>query len=229
MSLPDTVPNKVRIQEQLLSWHANNNRDYPWRKTDDPYAVLIAEKLLQQTKARDAVVSAYLTILEKYPTPKAMVGADEVELREIIQPLGLSYRAIEIIEMSAQIEQDYGGKVPDTMQELLRLRGIGQYAARAVLSFVHRQNVAVVDTNVARFLHRLCGIVSPMPANPARKKYLQNLAARLLPEGRSRQFNLAILDLCALVCKPRKPLCHECPLSSYCSFGSEQIAESNDK
>ena len=222
MELPEPLQqNKSKLQKSLLDWYAANRRNFPWRNTNNPFEVLLAEKLLQQTKARDIVVSIYTDLLAKYPTPQALMNAGEEELREIIQPLGLAYRASEIKRMAAEIVDLYGGEVPANLEELLNLTGVGDYCARAVLSFAYNQNVAIVDTNVAHFLHRLCGVEESLPANPARKKYLRHLATQLLPENTARDFNLAVLDLCASVCTSQNPKCHTCLLQELCAYASD--------
>lgn len=219
MELPKSLQqNKSKLQKLLLDWYAANRRDFPWRNTNNPFEVLLAEKLLQQTKARNIVVVIYTDLLAKYPTPQALVNAKEEELRKMIQPLGLVYRASEIIQMATEIVELYSGEVPSNLEDLLSLTGVGDYGARAVLSFAYNQNVPIVDTNVARFLHRLCGIDDPLPTNPARKKYLLDLASELLVENRARDFNFAILDFCAAVCEPRVPQCHMCVLRKICTY-----------
>lgn len=225
MELPETLQqNEAKIQKLLLDWYATNRRDFPWRKTNNPFEVLLAEKLLQQTKARDIVVSIYTDLLLKYPTPQALMSASEEELREIIQPLGLTYRASEIRQMAAEIVELHDGEVPSNLKRLLKLTGIGDYCARAVLSFAYHQDVPIVDTNIARFLHRLCGLGELLPTNPARKKYLRSLATQLLPENGIRDFNLAMLDLCAAVCTFQNPKCFACPLQEFCSFAQDNMS-----
>lgn len=226
MELPERLEqNKSKLQKSLLDWYAANRRDFPWRNTNNPFEVLLAEKLLQQTKARDIVVSIYTNLLAKYPTAQALMNASVEELREIIQPLGLAYRASEIKQMAAEIVELYGGKVPANLEELLNLTGVGDYCARAVLSFAYNQNMPIVDINIARFLRRLCGIGDPLPANPARKKYLRSLATKLLPENGARDFNLATLDLCASVCTPKNPKCYTCPLQEFCAYAQETLSD----
>lgn len=225
MELPETLQqNKAKIQNLLLDWYAANRRDFPWRNTKNPFEVLLAEKLLQQTKVRDIVVSIYQDLLAKYPTPQALMNADEEQLREIIQPLGLTYRASEIRQMAAEIVELHDGEVPSNLKRLLKLTGVGDYCARAVLSFAYHQDVPIVDTNIARFLHRLCGLGELLPANPARKIYLRSLARQLLPENETRDFNLAMLDLCAAVCIFQNPKCYACPLQEFCSFVQDNVS-----
>ena len=122
--------------------------------------------------------------------------------------------------MARELVSRHAGEVPPSFEALMRLNGVGDYAARAVLCFAFGQSVAIVDTNVARLLFRLYGFDSPLPANPARKKNLLELASDLTPLIRTRQYNYAVLDLCALVCTARNPHCHECPVREYCVYGS---------
>lgn len=215
--------NKTQLQKSILDWYVNNRRDFPWRNTNNPFEVLLAEKLLQQTKACDTVVSIYNALLTGYPTVQDLMKADVKNLREIIRPLGFDYRAVEIKNMATEIVEIHNGIIPSDLNNLLKLTGIGDYSARAVLCFAYNQSMPIVDTNVARFLHRLCGIKSTLPANPARKKYLRHLATQLLPEDTSRDFNFAILDLCALICTPYNPKCYSCPLKEFCAYGQECI------
>jgi len=206
------------LQNKLLEWFKSNGRDLPWRQTANPFHILLAEKLLQQTRAQPVVIEAYVELVRRYPNPQALACADIVEIEGIIQQLGLHYRAQEMVRLAQEIVLRFGGNVPRTLDDLLDLPGVGDYTGRAVLSFAFGDDVPIVDTNVARFLYRLYGIRGSLPSNPARRKSLLELAARLIPQGYSRDFNLAVLDLCAELCKPRTPLCKECPVSIYCSF-----------
>lgn len=216
--------NKQRLQQRLLDWFAHNQRDFPWRHTREPYAVLIAEKLLQQTAAKAVVVEAYVSLLNRYPNPLSLASADVTQIAITVRPLGLSYRALELSVLAEALVELHGGAVPSDLKALLALPGVGDYTARAVLSFAYGDDVPVVDTNVARFLYRLYGIPGRLPSNPARKMSLIEIAKTLVPAGKSRDYNLAILDLCALLCKPGEPLCHLCPVRRYCSYGLACLA-----
>lgn len=200
-------------------WFEENCRDFPWRHTRDPYVVLLAEKLLQQTAARRVVVDAFQNLVSAYPSTKALADANIGDLEKIFAPLGFHYRAKELKVLANALLERHQGLVPADLGDLKSLPGIGDYAARAVLSFAYGQDVPIVDTNVARFLYRVFAIPGPLPANPARKKSLIELAAKLVPEGRSREFNLAVLDLCALVCTPSRPKCPACPVQPLCCYG----------
>ncbi|MBL7091655.1 hypothetical protein [Acidovorax sp.] len=211
-------PDVLEIQTRLLDWFRISGRQFPWRQTCDPYAMLLAEKLLQQTVVREGVVQAYDDLLVAYPTPTALAEADVESIRTMIQSLGLHYRAQELVALTREISEKHGGCVPQDLKSLLALPGVGDYIARAVLCFAFGQDVPIVDTNVARILYRLFGLSGPMPANPARKRNLIELAGSLLPTGQSREFNLAMLDFGALVCKSSSPECDHCPLSPVCEF-----------
>ena len=207
-----------RIRQKLLSWFEEHERPFPWRVTRNPFRILIAEKLLQQTAATKTVISAYNEINRRYPTPKALATARLSELQRIISPLGFHYRASELKRLAKTIVEKHHGAVPSELAALMRLPGVGDYGARAVLAFGCEQQLPVVDTNVARFLHRVFGLRGDFPSNPARSSRLIQLAQSLLPQGRARDFNLAVLDLCASVCTASRPRCHSCPLKAECSF-----------
>lgn len=217
------------LQAALLSWFSQHGRTFPWREQSDPFAVLLAEKLLQQTAARPAVVDAYIRLLEYYPSPEALAAAGIKHLEELVKPLGFFYRAHELAELGRVLVERHGGQVPKTLKELLALPGVGDYTARAVLSFAYGYDVPVVDTNVARWLYRLDGLTSPLPNNPARKKSLLVRAGELVPAGRAKDWNYAVLDLCALVCKTIRPLCEQCPLQPWCTTGQGLSSVSNNE
>jgi A/G-specific adenine glycosylase len=218
--MPTPEDNKTEFQLRLLSWFEKERRDFPWRHSSNPFCVLVAEKLLQQTAARSMVVEAYQKILQRYPAPDILASADLADLEEIVRPLGFTYRARDLLAMSKALVEHHGGEVPRDLKALLALPGVGDYAARAVLSFAFGEDVPIVDTNVARFLYRLYGLPGRLPFNPARKKSLIEMAAVLVPLRRSKDWNLAILDECAMICKPAKPLCPQCPVQAFCSYGS---------
>ena len=209
----------AQFQQHLLEWYGKHGRSFPWRDTSDGYAVLVAEKLLQQTVVRQAVVDAYLEIMKRYPAPLELSRADPADIEPLIRPLGFLYRARELVAMAQAIMSSYGGQVPRSIKGLMALPGVGEYGARAVLSFAFGEPIAIVDTNVARLLYRLYGIPGTLPANPARKRRLVELADALLARTRAKSYNLAVLDLCAMICKPAKPRCTDCPVLAFCSFG----------
>ena len=215
-----------RIQKNLLSWFKQNQRSFPWRESKEPYRVLIAEKLLQQTAATQQVVLAYNKITRLFPTLKSLSNARPASLRQIIGRLGFAYRADELPKLAKKIIADHQGRIPKKIDDLLDLPGVGDYTARAILSFAYGEDVPVVDTNIARLLHRVFGLKDPLPSNPARKKQLITVASMLIPQGKSRDFNLAALDLCAAVCTARQPNCAACPILNECEMGQKNQGSS---
>lgn len=207
-----------KISQKLIDWFRQFGRDFPWRSSTYPFNVLIAEKLLQQTSVRQDVVDAYLFITNHYPSPQKLANADLEKIKTYIKPLGLHYRADELVRMSREIVERFGGKVPDNQKDLLSIHGIGHYSARAVLSFAFHKDVVVVDTNIARILYRVFSISGKFPPNPARSTKLTNLAQSLLPVGKSKEFNWALIDLGALICLSRRPLCDSCPINEHCLY-----------
>jgi endonuclease III len=146
------------IQARLLAWFERNRRDFPWRHSHNPYTVLVTEKLLQQTAARDSVVKAFHDLTTLYPSVSELADADDAELERILAPLGFHYRAKELKVLASTLLEEHGGSIPAELNQLKALPGIGDYMARAVLSFAYGQDIAVVDTNVARFLYRVFAI-----------------------------------------------------------------------
>jgi A/G-specific adenine glycosylase len=224
-----TEDTKAGFQRDLLLWFEENQRSHlPWRLTTDPYAILVAEKLLQQTSARQLVIDAYIEIMQRFPSPQALSQANSGELKTLIRSLGFMYRADELISMAQQLVARYGGEVPKALDKLLELPGIGQYCARAVLSFAFNKDTAIVDTNVARFLYRLYDFSDAIPSSPAINRRLIKLAEALIPINRGREYNLAVLDLCAFVCVKRNPRCLECPVLAYCTYGSKRVNRNDE-
>lgn len=212
------MPAKSDFSQKLLTWFETNGRDFPWRHTRNPYEILVAEKLLQQTSVRGSLIEAYRFLLHKFPTPDTLSLASVSDIRLIIQPLGLLYRANDLILMAQDIVQRFNGEVPTSLEDLLSIYGIGDYSARAVLSFAYELDYAVVDTNVARIIYRVFHIEEKFPSNPARSRKLIDLAQNHLPKGYSKEFNWALIDLGAQLCLSKKTYCKECPLHSVCKY-----------
>jgi DNA (cytosine-5)-methyltransferase 1 len=215
------------IQQRLLDWFSRNKREFPWRGTSNPYAVLLAEKLLQQTSVNETVVKVYSEILGQYPSANALAHADVKNLRRLIHPLGFKYRAKELKQVAEAIVSYHNSKIPADLTSLLELPGIGDYIARAVLCFAYGQEVPIVDTNVARLLFRLFGLGGKFPQNPARNRRLINLASNLVPEDNAKNYNLAVLDFCAAICTAADPKCEICPLLALCHYGRNRVAKPN--
>ncbi|MFC4102213.1 HhH-GPD family protein [Paenibacillus xanthanilyticus] len=204
--------------EKLLNWYAENGRhQYPWRTTNDPYHILVAEFLLQQTHVRK-VEEVYKQILHKYVDIKKLSNADVSELENIIAPLGLKYRATRLILTAKEICIQHAGEVPSNYNDLIQLPGIGDYIANAILCYAYGQPVVPIDTNVIRLFTRFFGYTS----NNTRPRVDKVLASKIRDHFKgfksTRSENLAILDFAGLVCIAKKPHSKECPLAQYCDY-----------
>lgn len=212
-----TIPKK-QIQwfrKQLLSWSAANLRDFPWRRTSDPYSIFIAEVLLQKTDAA-TVENIYETFLTRYPDIKTISDAQIEEIAELLTPLGLHFRA-ERLHRSAQIIlEKHGGQIPDQEAELMELPGIGQYTARAICACAFGQPLAVLDTNIARIIERFFGIKGNRVKS--RCKILWGTAELLAPNKNVAVWNLTLIDFGAATCTASRPHCQNCPLQSHCHY-----------
>ena len=203
------------FQKRLISWAKHNLRDYPWRRTSDPYSILIAEFLLQRTEA-DTVVSIYEVFLARYPTVEKLAIAKVEALAQLLQPLGLFSRAERLSQTAKIIVGKHRGKIPESETELLKLPGIGRYTARAICSQAFGQHSAVLDTNVARILERFFGIEGGRVKS--RCKILWSKAEAIAPDTEVGHWNLTLLDFGAIICTASNPNCSECPLSQRCNW-----------
>ena len=199
------------VRERLLGWFAEHGRDLPWRRTRDPYAILVAEMMLQQTGV-ERVLPKYAAWLERYPTLQSLAEAPTSEVIRLWSGLGYNSRAVRLQGIARQAVERYGGRVPHTMAELRTLKGIGPYTAGAIACFAHEQDVAFVDTNVRRVLSR----VFLGTEGPPSERELIDLAEEVLPRGRSWDWHQALMDLGAAICTDGKPACLICPLQGCC-------------
>lgn len=193
----------------VLAWGAHDLRDLPWRRERDPWRILVAEVMLQQTQA-DRVVPKWQTFLAAYPTPEDCASSALGEVLRLWQGLGYPRRARNLHAAAAAIVERHGGRLPDDLDSLLALPGIGPYTARAVLAFAFERDVAVVDTNIARILARTAGV-------RLTTREAQTAADALVPRGHGWMWNQVLMDLGARVCRPA-PACDRCPLVSSCAW-----------
>ena len=199
---------------RVLAWYEANGRDLPWRKTRDPYAILVSEILSHQTQI-SRVVPVYEALLERYPTVEAMASAPVEAVKAITDPLGYKIRGRWLHGAALQVADRLGGMMPQTLPELQQLPGVGRYTAGAVMSFAYQRDAPILDTNVARLLRRYFGVA----ATPrARTRELWSLAAAVIPKGKGYLINQALLDLGAIICRAKAPRCDVCPLRRGCDF-----------
>jgi A/G-specific DNA glycosylase len=224
VSMPHTMPppNSAPQMAPLLAWYRRNARDLPWRRTSDPYAVLISEFMAQQTQI-STVIGAYERWMKRFPTVQALASADETEVLAMWQGLGYYSRARNLHRAAKAVVERHGGKIPADLDALMALPGIGAYTAGAVMAFAFDRPAAVVDTNVARVLTRLRAITEPIDSTVGRR-LVQEAAMDLQPQGGgARELNSALMELGALVCKPRRPDCPGCPIRGGCAAPNPEL------
>lgn len=203
---------KRLFQKRLLKWYALHARDLPWRKTSDPYHILVSEVMLQQTQV-DRVVPKYHEFLKRYPSFKDLAGAPVKEVKKTWYPLGYNIRPERLHSIASETMARYGGKLPSGVEELLSFKGIGRYTAGAIRAFAFNQDAPILDTNVMRVLHR----VFLAKGDPkAQKAILWELSELLIPPGKGYDFNQALMDFGATCCTARNPNCVPCPMKPIC-------------
>jgi A/G-specific adenine glycosylase len=196
---------------EVLAWGLPRLRDLPWRRTRDPWAILVSEVMLQQTQAL-RVIPKWTAFMDAYPWPAACAAAPLGDVLRLWQGLGYPRRAKNLHATAQRIAES--GEFPTTLDALLDLPGVGQYTARAVLAFAFDRDVGVVDTNIARVLARVSG--RPLTARQA-----QAAADAAVPRGESWAWNQCLMDVGAVLCRPVVPACGECPLMSRCAWHGE--------
>ena len=194
----------------LTEWSARTRRDLPWRRTRDPWAILVSELMLQQTQVA-RVEPKYDAFLTRFPTVASCAGASVGEVVTMWAGLGYNRRAVNLHRCAVTVVEQHGGELPRGLDELLALPGIGPYTARAVSAFAFERDVGVLDTNAARVLARWHGrALKPAEA--------QRLADAMVPPGEGWAWNQAMLDLGATCCTSRAPRCDGCPTASSCAW-----------
>jgi len=210
--------NAQAFTRKLLAWWARAARDLPWRRTRDPYRVLVSEFMLQQTQV-SRVAEYYPRFLERFPDLDSLARARPRAVREAWDGLGYYARARNLHSLAKDVTRRHDATLPSEPDELIKLPGVGPYTAGAVASFAYEKPVPAVDTNVARVLRRMfLGINGKRKTDDGR---LWALAAALVPKSGKRawKFNQAIMELGALICVARKPRCPQCPVRPVCRTG----------
>ena len=202
------------LRRDLLAWYDVEARDLPWRRTDDPYAVLVSEFMLQQTRV-ETVLSYYARFLDRFPTIADLAAAPIDDVLKAWEGLGYYRRAHNLYRAARIVERDHGGLIPASVEGLRSLPGVGPYTAAAIASIAFGLDEPILDGNVVRVLARLYCIEGD-PARAAARKKLGRTAELLLPRSEAARFNQALMDLGARICLPRSPRCHECPVAEQC-------------
>lgn len=212
------------ITGRLMKWYGKNKRSLPWRETTDPYFIWVSEVMLQQTQVV-TVVDYYRRFIRMYPTVKALSEANQDHVLKAWEGLGYYARARNFHKASQIVLSRYNGHVPDTWDEFRGLPGVGDYIASAVLSIAFGRPYAVVDGNVKRVLARLFQMESPVNTSSSVNVF-REMAQQLLDSADPGTFNQAVMELGALICKPKQPVCEACPLEKYCkAFGDKSVAD----
>src|SRR6266699_2141512 len=209
----------TRVHSYLLQWYAAEQRDLPWRSTRDPYAILVSEIMLQQTQV-DRVLPKYQQFLAAFPTLADLAAASTADVISVWVPLGYNRRAVSLQSIARQVMAEYDGHIPESIDELLKLKGVGRYTAGAIACFAYRKQVATVDTNIRRVLHRIFfGLEYPAPR--LNDSQLLTLAEQILPNGEAYSWNQALMALGATTCTSSNPQCTYCPLQESCRAFAE--------
>ena len=200
--------------EKTLQWYRKNERDLPWRRTRDPYAIWVSEIMLQQTQVA-TVIPYYQKFLKSFPTVRHLAKADPSKVLKVWEGLGYYSRARNLHRASQIVLNHFRGIIPDNLTDLLSLPGIGRSTAGAILSFAFQKEAPILDGNVKRVISRLVA-VSDNPAKGKTEVLLWHLSESLLPKGDASSFNQGLMDLGATTCTPKEPRCSQCPLRDLC-------------
>lgn len=204
----------LHIGYKILDWYSQNARDLPWRKTKNPYFIWISEIILQQTRVEQGL-DYYLNFIKRFKDIQSLTNADINEVLLYWKGLGYYSRAINLHKAAQQIVEDYNGEFPTQYNEILKLKGIGKYTAAAISSICFDEKIPAVDGNFYRVLSRIFADDFDISKSQAHQ-YFSELALLIMPNERFGDFNQAIMDLGANVCKPKNPDCTNCPIQSDC-------------
>jgi A/G-specific adenine glycosylase len=205
---------RKKLSHSLLSWFREDRRSLPWRKTGDPYRILVSEIMLQQTQV-SRVAPKYVEFMRRFPTVTALARARAGDVIRVWSGLGYNVRALRLRRVAQLLIDRYDGKVPSDPSALIKLPGVGKYTANAIAVFAFNRDVPVVDTNIHRVLSRVYSKMrSPDGRIPEPKVW--EIAERVFPRGHSRVWTLALMDLGAIVCTADRPACSICPVKRVC-------------
>lgn len=203
------------LRKELLEWGQVNIRDFPWRKKQSPFSILVAEVLLRRTTA-PAVLRIYSSFMNDYGTIEKILVTDEKQIAKALQPIGYYKQRAKILkDISVYICQKLDGAIPSSKESLLEIPHVGNYTAGAILSLGYNQASAMVDTNVKRIYKRV--FLHSLPKR-AIDRYIDHLASECVPKDKHQLFNLTLLDLAALICRYGTPKCQVCPICMVCDY-----------
>jgi len=202
------------ITLELLTWYNKEKRALPWRETTNPYSIWISEIMLQQTRV-DQAINYYIRFMDHFPEPETLAKASEDQILKLWQGLGYYSRARNIHKAAKKIMSEFDGQFPDTFQLLKTLPGIGEYTAGAIASIAFNEPVPAVDGNVQRVISRLFGVTEPVNTTKG-SSIIKGIAEDIMDKDEPGEFNQALMELGALICKPQSPGCNHCPMQNEC-------------
>jgi len=219
---PDDV---AEFQRGLVEWFASAGRDYPWRRTRDPYAILVSELMLQQTRVATVLEKDYYgRWMSRFPDWEALARADEADVLEAWEGLGYYNRARNLLRAARVIRREHGGAFPESFDEIMALPGVGRYTAGAVFSFAFDRRATIVDGNVIRVLPRLMDYEAPVDTSEGRNR-IWEWAENLTPATGVREYNSAIMELGQRLCLRSSPACDACPVRRWCAAAHRGTAD----
>ncbi|HEY3313038.1 MAG TPA: A/G-specific adenine glycosylase [Anaerolineales bacterium] len=204
----------TEFSDRILNWYQQNARVLPWRGLSDPYAIWVSEIMLQQTRV-ETVIPYFERWMRQFPGVKALAEASQQQVLSAWEGLGYYSRARNLQQAARMVMDDFGGKVPESLDELRTLPGVGRYTAAAIASIAFGRDEATLDGNLRRVFARVFDVAIPADS-PAGENLLWDLAQSQLPAGRAGDYNQALMDLGSSICLPKKPLCLLCPLADLC-------------
>jgi A/G-specific adenine glycosylase len=213
--------NIFAFQQDLISWFKREQRDLPWRKDQDPYKVWVSEIMLQQTRV-DTVIPYFNRFVEWFPTIEELADADEDKVLKAWEGLGYYSRVRNLQSAVKEVKEKYQGKVPNTPEEISKLKGVGPYTAGAILSIAYSIPEPAVDGNVMRGLSRILSIWEDI-AKPSTRKVFEQAVRELISHEEPSEFNQALMELGALICTPTSPSCLLCPVREHCQAFNEGV------
>jgi A/G-specific adenine glycosylase len=202
------------IAKKLLLWYRSRERNLPWRKNPKPYAVWVAEIMAQQTRL-ETMLPYYHRWMRRFPSVKSLAKAQEQDVLELWEGLGYYSRARNLCRAALIVKEEYGGRLPRTIDELQKLPGVGTYTAGAIASLAFGADEPAVDGNAVRVLSRLFNVKDPPTSGKGNRRFWE-LAKKHLPIGQAADYNQALMDLGATVCTAKNPKCDVCPVAQYC-------------
>ena len=211
--MPINIP--MELNKLILKWYDINKRDLPWRQIKNPYNIWVSEIILQQTRMEQGI-NYYNRFISRFPDLNSLANSEEKDVLLLWQGLGYYSRARNLHHTAKYIVNELNSKFPETYEELIKLKGIGDYTACAILSICFDKAHPVIDANVYRIISRVYEINIPININKSRKVFKEK-AYEIMPEARFGDYNQALMDFGSIICKPLSPLCSSCVISKICS------------